>query len=152
MKTVFKFGGDFILNNRSSYNTKQKEELLEYLKSLKGNHVTVNDIHKYSLSKNMKIGVTTIYRHLEKFVESGEVAKISIDGTSSAYFEYIGNHSNHTNTNCFHLKCEKCNKLTHLHCNGLVQITKHISESHGFNLNSLKTVFYGVCNLCQKKL
>ena len=45
-------------------------------------------------------------------------------------------------------KCEKCGKLTHMHCEELEGIGEHLYEHHGFVLNPLRTVFYGVCEDC----
>ena len=45
-------------------------------------------------------------------------------------------------------KCEKCGALIHLHCHELEAIERHIFAQHGFKLDSMKTVFYGVCEQC----
>ena len=74
---------------KAPYKTKQMTELLTFLKSVQGSHVTVSDICDYFQTKRIAVGTTTIYRHLEKMVKEGVVAKYVIDGTSSACFEYI---------------------------------------------------------------
>ena len=48
--------------NKSQYRTKQMAEILSYLQSMQGSHVTVHDIHAYFKSKNISVGTTTIYR------------------------------------------------------------------------------------------
>ena len=75
------------------YRTKQMTELLTFLESVKGRHVTVNEICDALAQKGIAIGTTTVYRHLERLVEDGTVAKYVVDGTSSACFEYMGEHS-----------------------------------------------------------
>lgn len=138
------------MSNRSNYNTKQKEILLEYIKTLDGKHVSVNEIKDYINTKGLKVGLTTIYRQLENLINEGQVAKINLDSSSSAVFEYIGDkHLDHED--CYHLKCEACNKIVHFHCPELEHIKKHMENDHGFTINSAKTIFYGMCNQCNHK-
>ena len=101
---------------KAPYKTKQMTEILTFLKSVQGRHVTVNEICDFFREKGISIGTTTIYRQLEKMVKEGLVAKYVIDGSSSACFEYIGDHGEE-HENCYHCKCEKCGKLIHLQCN-----------------------------------
>lgn len=138
------------MNQISHYKTKQKEEVLAYMKSMKGVHVTVNDIAGHLKGKGIAIGVTTIYRHLEKLVADGVVKKYIIDGVSGACFEYAGD-QNSLPEQCFHLKCESCGELVHFHCKELEELQRHMRENHGFDINSLKTVYYGMCNHCTGK-
>ncbi len=67
MKMIIKFAEEVsVLNKKSQYNTRQLGELMDYLESVKGVHVTVGDIcaHFRSIGKN--IGTATVYRHLER--------------------------------------------------------------------------------------
>ena len=102
--------------NKSQYRTKQMAEILSYLQSMQGSHVTVHDIHAYFKSKNISVGTTTIYRHLDRMVAEGIVAKYVVDEKSSACFEYLGDKSHCHPTVCFHCKCEKCGKLCTCTC------------------------------------
>ena len=101
---------------KAPYKTKQMTEILTFLKSVQGRHVTVNEICDFFREKGISVGTTTIYRHLEKMVKEGLAAKYVVDGSSSACFEYIGDHGEE-HENCYHCKCEKCGKLIHLQCN-----------------------------------
>lgn len=60
---------------KGRYQTKQREELLAFLQSVSGEHITVNDIHNHFAEHGSKVGVTTIYRHLENMVNEGIVKK-----------------------------------------------------------------------------
>lgn len=138
------------MNQISHYKTRQKEEVLAFMRSMKGAHVTVNDIAGHFKKQGIAIGVTTIYRHLEKLVADGVVKKYVIDGVSSACFEYAGDQERQPEQ-CFHLKCEGCGELVHFHCKELEELQQHMLEDHGFDINSLKTVYYGMCNRCTRK-
>ena len=137
MKMVFKLRSEVIDLAKAPYKTKQMTELLTFLKSVQGSHVTVNDICEYFQKKGISIGTTTVYRHLEKMVGEGLVAKYVVDGTSSACFEYMGSH-------------EKENQMVCYHCNEVESLKQHMMEHHGFEMDSLRTVFYGICSECKK--
>ena len=147
---IFKLKGEMDLG-KAPYKTKQMTELLTFLKSVQGSHVTVNDICAYFQTKGLSIGTTTVYRQLEKMVKEGLVAKYIVDGTSSACFEYIGSHEGDNPEACYHCKCETCGKLIHLRCNEVESLKQHMMEHHSFEMDSLRTVFYGVCSECKKR-
>lgn len=130
------------------YKTKSKQLLLEYLRSTAGRHVTVQEICDYFKAQGQAIGTTTVYRQLERFVEEGVVNKYLLEGSNAAYFEYVNQEICGENT-CFHCKCERCGKLIHMHCGEMEEIQRHIFAHHGFQLDPVKTVFYGVCEACR---
>ena len=134
---------------KAQYKTRQMTEILTFLESVQGIHVTVSDISDYFKRRGVAVGTTTIYRHLEKLVDDGIVAKYIVDGTSSACFEYIGN-EHADNSICYHCKCEKCGKLIHLQCKEVEALRQHIMGHHGFKINPHRIVFYGVCSDCRK--
>ncbi|MBR1476431.1 MAG: transcriptional repressor [Lachnospiraceae bacterium] len=135
---------------KSTYKTKQREELISYLEATPATHITVSDVCDYFKAKGKPIGTTTVYRQLEKMVDEGLVQKYILDGKASACFEYTGGDSNNRDVSCFHCKCEKCGKLIHLHCDEIAAIEAHLYEHHNFKLNPLRTVFYGLCEECAK--
>ncbi len=131
----------------NQYKTKQKDEILNYLKSNANVRLTVNDISEHFKQSNVSVGIATIYRHLEQLVLDGTVKKYYVDGFSGAYFEYVENECNNIEQ-CFYLKCEHCGKLVHFHCHELENLKQHFLKDHGFIINSPKTLFYGICNDC----
>ncbi len=131
-----------------TYKTKQRDLLLEYLEANPETHITVSDICDYFKSRDVAIGQTTIYRHLERMVDEGLVNKYTIDPNSPACFEYIPKGHHCGEDVCFHCKCEKCGKLIHLHCDELMDLGAHLKEEHQFTLDPRRTVFYGICEEC----
>ncbi len=134
---------------KAPYKTKQMEEILTFLKSAQGRHVTVNEICQYFEDQGISVGTTTIYRHLERMVEQGLVAKYTIDNTSSACFEYLDKQEHCQKPVCYHCKCEKCGKLFHMQCEEVSKLQEHMRGAHGFEINPMRTVFYGLCKDCQ---
>ncbi len=136
------------MSHSSGYKTKQREAILKYLLEHKDTHVTVNQISDYMTENGTPVGITTIYRHLDKLLEQESVRKYEMGSNNCACFQYAG-----SNTQChehFHLKCEKCGCLIHLECGHLNQIYQHIYQDHGFQINPFRTVFYGLCSECAK--
>ncbi|MBQ3967156.1 MAG: transcriptional repressor [Lachnospiraceae bacterium] len=136
------------MSTRLKYKTRQKEMLIDYLSSVEGEHITVNDVCEFFKSQGETIGQSTIYRHLESLVDEGIINKYVIDANSPACFEYMGRESHLAGEVCFHCKCEKCGCLIHLHCDELSEIGKHLYNEHHFKLDPKRTVFYGLCENC----
>lgn len=135
--------------SKAHYKTKQMTEILTFLKSVEGQHVTVNDIRNHFKEQGISVGTTTVYRQLDKMVHEGTVAKYVVDEKTSACFEYVGGQEEEHH--CYHCKCEKCGKLIHLHCHEVEELRQHMMAHHGFELNAMRTVFYGVCNDCRQE-
>lgn len=137
--------------SRSQYKTWQRAEITAYFMSTKGEHVTVNDIVKHFEEAGKPIGLTTVYRHLDKMVDDGVINKYNLENCSSACYEYVDTeHSHDGTTNCYHCKCDKCGKLIHLHCEEIEELIKHIEKNHSFVINPRRTVLYGLCEDCRK--
>jgi Fur family ferric uptake transcriptional regulator len=129
-----------------NYHTRQGQSILDYMKSLKGDHVTVNQVVRHFEDTDETVGQTTVYRHLEKLAAGGLIQKYILHDGKSACYQYIDN-----GTKCrehFHLKCETCGSLIHMDCDFLEEIAVHLRRRHKFQLNALKTVFYGTCKKC----
>ena len=131
------------------YKTRQREAILDYLIEHKDKHVTVNNISDHLEQEGARVGVTTIYRHLDKLFEQGLVRKYTVDGSTSACFQY--SNADGTCHEHYHLKCEKCGKLIHLHCDHAAEMCRHVFDEHGFSIDLYRTVFYGICKQCKER-
>ena len=136
---------------RTRYKTKQKDQLTAYLRDRSGVHVTAAEIHNDFQNRGVALGMATIYRHLDQLVADGRVRKYIIGATGSACYEYVGERADDM-VDCFHCKCEKCGKLIHLHCDELKELQRHIDQKHGFVIDPMMTVFYGICDNCRIKI
>jgi len=136
---------------RPRYKTKQRDVLIDYFKTIPGKHVTAGEVVNVLLERGDGIGQATVYRHLESLVNEGILKKYLIDGNSPACFEYVEEAEHLEGGTCFHCKCEKCGKLIHVNCVELMEIQKHLSWHHGFQMDPYRTVFYGLCEDCAKQ-
>jgi Fur family ferric uptake transcriptional regulator len=130
----------------ASYRTRQGEGILDYMKTLGGSHVTVNQMARHFADKGEDIGQTTIYRHLEKLAAEGLIRKYVLSDGKSACYQYVENRD--ACREHFHLVCETCGALIHADCELLDGIRAHLLLEHDFQLDMLKTVFYGTCDKC----
>ena len=131
------------------YKTKQKEAILEYFTAHEGEHLTAANVVDYMREIGSPIAASTVYRCLERLENDGTLHKYIIDESSAACWQYVeepGQCHDH-----FHLKCTGCGALLHVDCDYLDTLADHILEHHGFEIDNLKTVFYGLCESCRKK-
>jgi Fur family ferric uptake transcriptional regulator len=129
-----------------NYHTRQGQCILDYMKSLGGSHITVNQIVRHFEDTEEAVGQTTVYRHLEKLTAEGLIRKYVLHDGKSACYQYI-NEEKHCREH-FHLKCEHCGILIHVDCDFLNEIARHLLRKHHFQINMLQTVFYGTCKKC----
>ncbi len=119
---------------------------MDYMASLKDEHVTSSQIIRHFKNGDTQIGRTTVFRLLDKLTESGEIRRYAIEGISGAYYQFNGKRDDcHTH---LHLKCENCGELLHLECDELNKLRSHMLDEHAFELNTMKTVLYGQCESC----
>ena len=114
-----------IMKRNNNYKTKQKEMIIDTIKGYTS--FTVKDIYN---KLNKEIGLTTIYRLVDKLVNDGLLMK-TIGKDNVTYYQYLEecNEENH-----FFLKCEKCGELEHVDCDCIESLSNHISKEHEFNL------------------
>jgi Fur family ferric uptake transcriptional regulator len=115
--------------------------------SLGGAHVTANQMRRRFEEEGTFVGLSTIYRQLEKLAADGLIRKYAASGGEGACYQYAGGAAD-----CgghFHLVCEGCGVLIHLDCDLLAGLERHLLDSHDFQINMLKTVFYGKCEKCR---
>jgi len=131
------------------YKTKNRQQILEFLKTQKDRSVSVSEIKRCMTETGCKVNLSTIYRYMDKLVEEGSVLKYSIDKGEKASFQYIEpEHNCHCH---LHLQCVKCGKIIHLNCGFMEEIETHIGKYHGFTIQCDNSVLYGVCQECKEK-
>lgn len=132
------------------YKTKQRANILNYLKENKEKHITAEDIIVYFKKIGAPIGKSTIYRYLDNLVQENIIRKyVSSETGGAACFQYINNQDKCNNH--YHMKCTKCGALIHLNCDEINELSNHIFKDHKFKLDTCKTVLYGTCEKCLNK-
>ncbi|MBQ6582830.1 MAG: transcriptional repressor [Mogibacterium sp.] len=135
---------------RGTYKTRQREEILEFLRDAGSSHVTADEVYQHLQEARSTVGKTTVYRQLEKLVDEGRINKYITGLNAPACFEYIDTAECGEESACYHLRCERCGRLIHLHCGEVTELARHILDEHGFRIDPRRTVFYGLCESCRE--
>lgn len=127
---------------RNSYDTKQKELILEIIKNKKG-EFTIKDLYSELAGK---VGLTTIYRLVDSLVNKNILNK-SIGKDNNTYYLYC---EECECNNHFYLKCDSCGKMCHVDCDCINDLSNHIDKNHKFKLNKEHIIINGICDKCSK--
>lgn len=130
----------------SEHFTKQRKNVLECFEENPDRHLTAEDISDMLKKKGNPVSTATIYRQLDKLTASGSIRRYTIGIDKPSCYQF---HGEKTCACHFHLKCVSCNRLIHVSCDYLEGIEHHVKEKHGFDIDSTKTVFYGICEACK---
>lgn len=132
-----------------SRNTRQREYVFDCLKNNADRHLTIQDIENILKKNSRSVGITTIYRHLNKLVELNKVKKFKLENQNSACYQYVSEYG--SQKQYFHLICSKCAGTMHFQNEKLNSIFREINENYDFNIDYPKSIFYGVCKQCVNK-
>ena len=134
------------MNTGKSYNTRQRGEIEKYFVLHPDECLTVRQTADGLRGAGLKVGDTTVYRVLTRLAEDGRLKRFISQG-GGAYYQY-------NREGCrshFHLKCLCCGRITHMQCDFMREMEKHISDSHDFQVDNSKTVIYGICSECARR-
>lgn len=135
------------MRTENGYKTKQRGLIEETLKNSSG-HQTVDSMTQQLTAAGFSVGRTTVYRNLEWLVKQGRAQKYSATAGDMACYQYLSDAAHCTEH--FHLKCTACGKRIHIECDHINELAQHIAEHHGFQVDKLQTVLYGLCDECAK--
>ena len=111
-------------------NTKQKEEVIKFLKNNKNRHVTINEIEE---SLSGKVGQTTIYRIINSLIKKGEVIKMPLESKQGLpqLVEFAENGD---------FESDEVNN-----------VIKEAISTKEFAINNEKIAFFGKCKECRNE-
>ncbi|MGN0803408.1 MAG: Fur family transcriptional regulator [Candidatus Faecivicinus sp.] len=130
---------------RGEYSTRQKRELLRFLKDHNLENFSVDEVTFRLQDEGTQIGRSTVYRYLESLAEQGTVRKYQ-NAQGMTQYQHIEDEARCANH--FHMMCKRCGALLHVDCGLMQSLTAHIAEEHGFALDPRETVLVGVCARC----
>ena len=133
---------------RGVYSTRQKREMLRFLKERSMCHFSVDDVVFEMQDRGEKIGRTTVYRFLEQLAEQGSVRKYqSVQGV--VQYQHVEDASRCDGH--FHMMCSRCGNLLHVDCEQMRAMAEHLMREHGFELNPRETILVGLCGACREQ-
>lgn len=128
-----------------AYMTRQQQAVLKCIESCPGGRATAMDLMQMLRQEGQTVGLSTVYRQLEKLVAQGKVHKLLTE--EGACYQYC---DKTVHRDCFFLQCEGCGAIFHMDCSHLGELYGHLLESHGFAINPRRTMFYGLCGKCRE--
>ena len=128
-----------------AYMTRQQQAVLKCIESCPGGRATAMDLMQMLRQEGQTVGLSTVYRQLEKLVAQGKVHKLLTK--EGACYQYC---DKTVHRDCFLLQCEGCGAIFHMDCSHLGELYGHLLESHGFAINPRRTMFYGLCGKCRE--
>lgn len=131
---------------RGEYNTRQKREILAFLKQHDLDPYTVDELVFKMQEQGEKIGRSTVYRYLEGLAEQGRVRKYQNPQGVTQYQHLEDAESCDAH---FHMMCKSCGRLYHVNCDLMHSLSGHIRSEHNFKIDTRETILVGICARCE---
>jgi len=132
---------------RNVYNTKQKQFILEILKSNLDKPLSPSNILSMFDKDKTNVSKSTVYRYLDNLYEEGAVNRY-YNETLQAYEYQLSSKDDHCHSH-LHLRCMNCGEVIHLDCGTADEFNEHIFKDHGFLIDQKNTLIVGLCNKCK---
>ena len=127
---------------RNTRKTKQKEAILEVLKST-DSHPTASYIYEQVKEAIPHISLGTVYRDLKMLARKGEILEIDFASNPSRYDGNIENH--------YHFRCLKCDNIFDINEKVNLEIDGRVANNTGFKVLYHCLEFHGLCQDCQRR-
>ena len=133
---------------KKQYITRQRKLILGFLEEHPEELFSAEDLMLILRQQGENIGLSTIYRNLDKMVSQDILARIIPSNGSGAKYEYLDKGES---ADChYHMVCEECGQTLHVNCGQLARLASHMASDHNFILDRRRTVLYGRCGDCAK--
>jgi Fur family ferric uptake transcriptional regulator len=128
--------------NRRS--TEQRRLILGIIRQAEG-HLDADEIYQQARQKSPSISLSTVYRSLQLFKESGLIEEHQFDGMRR-YYESTPQSKHH------HLVCLGCGRIFEFNCPSTERLKSKISREEGFKVTNAEVRLAGYCPECQRRL
>lgn len=132
-------------NTKKRYQTAGRAALLACLKE-KATETPqgVYEIWRHMNEAGAQVGRSSVYRLLGEMAAQGTVRKYTAKGGSA--YQFVGERADCSGH--LHLQCLSCGRVCHLKCDCNEEISSHLRQTHGFLVDSGRSVLYGTCAAC----
>ena len=130
------------MGTKAPYQTKQMKQILSYLQTVEGTHVTVADVCCYFKEQGITIGTTTVYRNLDFLTESKEILKLESAGSIRRFDGDTRPHQ--------HVRCRVCGKIGDVIPPVPTPSVEGVSVE-GFTITEARVEYEGICEECARK-
>lgn len=124
-----------------TYKTRQREIILSLFEKYPDKCFSAKDIIE---NCDINVGQATVYRTLTRLSEEDLLRRFRTDGGCDYYKLAC-----HRSGTChMHIVCRKCGDMIHSDCEFIDEMARHLLDAHGFQLDTSRTVIYGICRDC----
>ncbi len=113
-------------------------KILDIFQSSPVRHLTAEDVYKILLTKNVDVGLATVYRVLTQFEQAGLLSRNHFE-TGKAIFE-LNEGSHHD-----HLVCLDCGHVEEFFDSEIEKRQEKVAEERGFQIAEHALAIYGNC-------
>ncbi len=107
--------------------THARKRILEVLETSKKSHLSADDINKILIKNNDEVGVATVYRVLNQFVDAGICIKHNFD-SGQAVFELTPSHHHD------HMVCVKTGKVIEFEDELIERRQDELAKKNGYKI------------------
>lgn len=127
--------------------TNQRQDILRVFVDSEENHMSAEDVYKEVKELQPDIGLATVYRTLDLFVELDLLKKLDFGDGRARYelYDHTMLHFHH------HLICLGCGAIREFQYDMLEPLEEAIEKEDGFQVVDHMLKFYGYCKNCSKK-
>ncbi|MEG6521867.1 Fur family transcriptional regulator [Desulfotomaculum sp. 1211_IL3151] len=127
--------------------TPQRQIILKVMLENKDKHLSAEDVYNLVKRKAPDVGLATVYRTLELFLEHEIVHSVNF-GDGRKRYEYGDSSEGHHH---HHAICLKCGKILEINEDLLEVLEKQVTQDYGFTVTDHELKIFGYCNACKEK-
>ena len=121
--------------------TRQREAVLSALEQA-GSFRTAQELHAGLRDSAARVGLTTVYRHLQALADEGAVDVLRTGDGETAYRLCSSAHHHH------HLVCRACGRTVEIEGPAVERWASALAERHGFRDVEHTVEVFGTCADC----
>jgi Fur family ferric uptake transcriptional regulator len=123
--------------------TRQRVAVIEALDSVDGFR-SAQEIHALLEGRGGQVALATVYRTLQRLVETGDVDMLRAEGGEATYRRCSDQHHHH-------LVCRECGATEEIEGPAVERWTRAVADEHGFVDVSHTLEVFGTCASCRRR-
>jgi len=130
-------------NDTAHRSTQQRDVILKQLTGTHS-HPTADELYAIVRKRLPKVSLGTVYRNLERMVESGEIQKIEGCGGQKRFDGDIKVH--------YHARCLECGRIDDVPIKPAKQLELSAMRETDYRIIEHKILFLGFCPKCKQRI
>ncbi|GAA1475532.1 Fur family transcriptional regulator [Corynebacterium felinum] len=121
--------------------TRQRTAVIAVLRDM-DNFASAKTIHQELTNRDLKVGLTTVYRTLQSLTDVDAVDVLHMSNGETLYRHCLNGDHHH------HLVCTQCGRTVEIEGGPVEKWAKEVAKAHGFQLTGHDAEIYGLCANC----